>query len=138
MENDCIYLSIKPNFVALIASGEKNHEFRKYIPKRVFKNVIVYTTTPVAEIRYILEIDNITKYPDKIQSKGVGNEEFSSGKKRSNYAYRIARVWKLKQEIPLNVLKQDFGFCPPQRFLYGNANKELTDFILAAEKVRVL
>ena len=40
--NQGIFLSIKPKFLRLIETGEKNYEFRKYIPKKFFDRIYVY------------------------------------------------------------------------------------------------
>lgn len=132
-----IFLSIKPQFVSLISTGKKNHEFRKYIPHNLVKHIIVYTCCPVGEIRYILTIENIIKYPDKIDEQGVGNKDFNEGKKKSIYAYRIKNVYQLDEGISLSFLKNHFLFSPPQRFLYGTSQEDLLCHIGSLPKRRI-
>lgn len=132
-----IFFSIKPQFVSLISTGEKKHEFRKYIPHNLIKHIVVYTCCPVGEIKYILTIENIIKYPDKIDEQGVGNKDFNDGKKKSIYAYKIKNVYQLDEEIPLSFLKDQFLFSPPQRFLYGTSQEELLCYIDSLPKRRV-
>ena len=43
-------LSIKPEYVEKIISGEKEYEYRKRIFKQKIKSVIIYCTMPVGEI----------------------------------------------------------------------------------------
>ena len=46
-----ILLSIKPEFVEKIISGEKKFEFRKSLPKRDgITTVVVYSTMPVGKV----------------------------------------------------------------------------------------
>lgn len=46
-----ILLSIKPEFVEKIISGEKKFEFRKVLPKRKgITTVVVYSTMPVGKV----------------------------------------------------------------------------------------
>lgn len=129
-----ILLSIKPQFVELIANKEKNYEFRRYKPSRDVSTIVVYTSSPVKEIRYILDIDDIVEYPQQIDESGIGNSDFNEGKKKSRYAYRIKAVYELEKSVSLSVLKDKFGFYPPQRYIYGNSITELIEFIFKIEK----
>ncbi|MDG6880971.1 50S ribosomal protein L22/uncharacterised domain fusion protein [Phocoenobacter uteri] len=46
-----VLLSIKPEFVEKIISGEKKFEFRKSLPKREgINSVVVYATMPVGKV----------------------------------------------------------------------------------------
>lgn len=46
-----VLLSIKPEFVEKIISGEKRFEFRKSLPKRKdIQSIIVYSTMPVGKV----------------------------------------------------------------------------------------
>lgn len=132
------FFSIKPKFVTLISSGDKNYEFRKYIPSKQINHIIVYTTHPVGEIKYILSIETIVEYPDKIDENGEGNIDFNEGKKKSTYAYKIGSVYQLDKGIPLSYLRQRFRFSPPQRFIYGDSQLELLRFIESFPKRRII
>lgn len=129
MKSDGIYLSIKPKFVSLIVKGEKNYEFRKYIPKRKFSKIYIYETLPKAEIKYVVEIEKIIKYPDKIIEPGYGNDDFNNGIKKSKYAYKLGKIKKLKNPIQLKELKEKYNFCPPQSYTYAESQRELTNYI---------
>ena len=81
-----IFISIKPEFTKRIEIGEKNYEFRKYIPKEEFDKLYVYETVPTCSLKYILTIDKIVEYPNKIIEKGYGNNDFNNGLKKSKFA----------------------------------------------------
>lgn len=129
-----IFISIKPEFTKRIESGEKNYEFRKYIPKEEFDKLYVYETVPTCSLKYILTIDKIIEYPDKISEQGYGNDDFNNGLKKSKYAYHISKVEKLNKIISLNDLKNDYSFAPPQSYAYDSRYPELTNYIKNASK----
>lgn len=135
--NNGIYVSINPNPTSRIVQGIKNHEFRNYVPKESFKFLYVYVTAPQSELRYVIEIGDIIKYPQTLECNGDGNLEFNNGKK-SKYAYPIRRVYELVNPISLRELKQNFSFAPPQAFSYSNTYPELTQYIEKAEKVIIV
>ncbi len=45
-----IILSINPEFVQKIFSGEKKFEFRTLLPKKSIKKVIIYATYPISKV----------------------------------------------------------------------------------------
>ena len=102
-----IYISIKPIHLNKIIRGEKTYEFRNYVPKKGVDTLFVYESFPTCELRYVIKIGEIIKYPNKIVKKGVGNDEFNRGDKKSKYAYEIKEVYKLDKFIPLKFLKED-------------------------------
>ena len=117
--------------------GIKNHEFRNYIPKKSFKFLYVYVTAPQSQLKYVIEIGNIVKYPKQLEIDGDGNLDFNKGKK-SKYAYPIIKVYELTNPISLEELKNKFGFVPPQAFSYAETYKALTEHIVTAEKVVII
>lgn len=127
--NKGIFISIKPEFTKRIEMGEKNYEFRKYIPKEEFNKLYVYETVPSCSLKYILTIDKIIEYPNKISEKGYGNVDFNNGLKKSKFAYHILKVEKLDNPIPLKELKTRFGFAAPQSYAYDTRYPELVDYI---------
>lgn len=132
-----IFLSIKPEFTKRIAEGCKNYEFRNYIPKKYFELLYVYETVPTSSLKYIILIDKIAKYPDKIKEDGYGNNEFNKGLK-TKYAYHISSVEKLVDPIPLKILKEKFGFTAPQGYAYDERYPELTKFINDSKKIKII
>lgn len=128
-----IYVSIKQESIFKIIQKKKNHEFRNYIPKKSFKFMYVYVTAPQSQLKYIIEIGNIVKYPEQLEIDGDGNLDFNQGKK-SKYAYPIVKVYELINPISLKKLKK-FDFVPPQAFSYAETYRKLTEYLLTAEKV---
>lgn len=45
-------LSIKPEFMELIAEQKKNHEYRKYKMRDTVTQIWLYTTAPISAISY--------------------------------------------------------------------------------------
>lgn len=133
-----IFLSIKPEFTKKIESGEKNYEYRKYIPKEIFDTLYVYETVPTCSLKYILTIDKIVEYPNKIDEEGYGNDDFNKGLKKSKFAYHILHVDKLNVPICLKDLKNIYGFSAPQSYAYDSRYPELVKYIEKAEKERII
>ncbi len=133
-----IFLSIKPEFTKKIEIGEKNYEFRKYIPKEEFNILYVYETVPTCSLKYIITVDKVLEYPDRIPEKGYGNEDFNNGLKKSKYAYHILKVEKLDNPISLKELKSKFGFVAPQSYAYDTRYPELVDHINTLSKKMVI
>ncbi|MBR3362777.1 MAG: hypothetical protein IKG40_02500 [Bacilli bacterium] len=133
-----IFLSIKPEFTRKIESGEKNYEYRKYLPKENFELLYVYETVPTCSLKYILYIDRIVEYPNKISEKGFGNDDFNNGLKKSKYAYHIKHVEKLDNPISLKTLKEKYGFSAPQSYAYDTKYPDLVDYIAKVSKQRII
>ena len=133
-----IYLSIKPKFTKKIETGEKNYEFRKYIPKDEIDTLFVYETSPTCKLKYIIELGKIVQYPNKIRECGYGNIDFNAGLKKSKYAYEIKHVDLLEKPICLKELKEIYGFAPPQSYAYDSRYEKLTDTIKSAKVQRLI
>lgn len=133
-----IYISIKPEFTKKIETGEKNYEFRKYYPKQNIGLLYVYETVPTRALKYIIEIGDIVKYPDRISKEGYGNLEFNNGLKKSKYAYEIKHVDILERPIPLSELKNLYGFAAPQAYAYDTKYPKLTERINNSKKRRII
>lgn len=133
-----IYISIKPKFTKKIEAGEKNYEFRKYIPKEKIDTLFVYETAPTCKLKYIIELGDIVEYPNKLLKKGYGNDDFNNGLKESKFAYEIIHVDILANPIELCDLKNKYGFVPPQSYAYDDKYKVLTKHIIESNKVRLI
>ena len=133
-----IYLSIKPKFTKKIETGEKDYEFRKYVPKDEIDTLFVYETVPTCQLKYIIELGKIVEYPDKINELGYGNADFNAGLKQSKYAYEIKHVDLLENPICLKELKDVYGFAPPQSYAYDDRYEKLTNDIKLAEVKRLI
>lgn len=122
-----VLLSIKPEFVELIFSGEKKFEYRKSIFKNPsISTIIVYASSPIKKVIGEFEIGEIIKNDkEKVWeetkeqagiSKGFFDEYFQ--KKQVANAIGIKRV--KKYETP-KFLKKDFNIdFAPQSFMYVN------------------
>ena len=120
-----ILLSIKPEFVEKIFSGEKKFEYRKRgMKKPKFSKVIVYSTMPVGKLIGEFEIEKVLSgSPEEIWKK---TSEFSGIKKVffDNYysntdsaiALKIKNVIQYKKpKEPKTIFK---NFKAPQSFSY--------------------
>lgn len=122
-----VLLSIKPEFVERIFSGEKKYEYRKAIFKRRdIKKVVIYSTMPEGKIVGEFSIEQIhDSSPELIWKKtrkesGIKKSFFDSyfiGRKTA-YAIEIANVIKYETPLMLNQLARKVN--APQSFLYLN------------------
>lgn len=134
--NTGIYVSIHPDSIKKIIEGKKTCEFRNYIPRKNFRFLYTYVTTPTCALEYIIEIDTIIKYPQKLDFEGDGNTEFNQGSK-AKYAFKINRVFRLENSIPLKILKRQYAFVPPQAYCYSETYQPLTNALLMAQKTLI-
>ena len=58
-----------------------------------------------------------------------GNIEFNNGLKESIYAYHIYKIYMLEKPIDLITLKKDYGFFPPQKYIYLKNNVKLKEYL---------
>ncbi len=124
-------LSIKPQFVASILSGQKKYEYRKFRCREDVDKIVIYSTAPVK--RVVAEVDIIEIVEDSVEvvwkktkeHSGISKDFFDhyyEGKKRA-FAYHLGEMHvydkpKLLQEIGVSY--------PPQSFCYlasGGADK---------------
>jgi predicted transcriptional regulator len=128
MEN-AIILSLKPEFAELIEKKEKTFEFRKYKPQKPVNKLYIYVTSPVCELKYVIDTENPIEYPNKVTEKGIGNADFNNGLKVSKFAYPIKHLYKIDKPISLNDLREKFDLQPPQGYVYAATYNKLFDFI---------
>lgn len=124
-----ILISIKPKFVELIKSKKKTHEFRKYSPKNDVKHFFIYVTSPVAEIKYIAEVETPVEFPNKINPEGFGNTDFNLGLKKSKFAFPILHLEEIVKGVPLSELRDGFGVYPPQSYIYMDSVPKLSTYL---------
>lgn len=122
-----VLLSIKPEFVEKIISGEKKFEFRKSLPKREgITTVVVYSTMPVGKVVGEFKVKNTYSYdPEYLWEK---TKEFSGITKNFFDEYFSARAlahafeidsFKLYDE-PLVISDVLSSGTPPQSYCYIN------------------
>ena len=120
-----VLLSIKPEFVEKIFSGEKRYEYRKAPFRRgEVSTVVVYATKPVGKI--VGEFDIVSVLEDELdriwertkEYSGISWDFFSSyfSGKELGYAIKIGSPRRYSKAINPYVKKPDF--TPPQSFCY--------------------
>ena len=118
-----ILLSIKPEYVKKIFSGEKKYEYRKHLSQKSTDKIIVYSTDPVQKIvGEIVVIGTLKMSPTRLweQTKkdaGISREKFRKyfkGRKLA-FAYQLGKT--TKYETPKDL--SDYGIRQaPQSFVY--------------------
>lgn len=127
-----ILLSIKPEFVSKIFAGEKRFEFRKQIPKKPFKKVFIYESSPTQNIVGWFLVSRIIKDdPDTIwdecnSKSGIEKRnyyKYCNGNKKI-YALEIKKYHKF--DVPINPFYLISNFNPPQNFSYLDSSNSLS------------
>ena len=129
-----VLLSIKPEFVEKIFSGEKKFEYRKVIFRRSgITKVIIYSTLPEGKIVGEFSIDRIIKgVPRDIWKKtkndsGIKKDFFKQyfNGRPEGYAIKISDVKKYERPFKLNEIK--IKVTAPQSFMYLS-NEHIKEF----------
>ncbi|MCM1352385.1 MAG: ASCH domain-containing protein [Alistipes senegalensis] len=123
MKTDTIILSIHPQHIKKILSGEKRYEYRKHIPMEI-RYIVVYATAPIKMIVAFIEIDSIIKDTPEIVWKktkkhaGISEDFFMSyfSNHQDAYAIKIKAAHELQAPKPLTDLKDQI--CAPQSYRY--------------------
>lgn len=125
-------LSIKPEFVAKIISGEKLFEYRKAIFKRPdVKSIVIYSTMPEGKIVGEFMIgDILAKHPADLweetkSASGINKKFFDEYFNERNVAYAIQIKDFKRYETPIDPYKKERGFKAPQSFKYLDSTSEL-------------
>ncbi|KAL2755550.1 hypothetical protein ACRALDRAFT_1064382 [Sodiomyces alcalophilus JCM 7366] len=114
-----IFISIRPEHVDQIVSGEKNHEFRHYRIPAVVSRMWIYVTAPISELRYMARI-SAAKQPGEIEDEeGVGNAEFNARRSGGMFAYELLDLYQLNNPASLDEMKEHGWVTgPPQKYNY--------------------
>ena len=123
MKSKSIILSIHPNHIEKILSGEKRYEYRKRIPADI-RYIVVYATAPIKMIVAFIEIDSVIKgTPEKVWKKtkkhaGISEDFFMHyfANYQDAYAIKFKAVHELQSPMPLTNLKDQI--CAPQSYMY--------------------
>ena len=123
MKTDTIILSIHPQHIEKILSGEKQYEYRKQIPMNI-RYIVVYATAPIKMIVAFIEIDSVIKgTPKEVWNKtknhaGISEDFFMHyfANYRDSYAIKFKAVHELQSPKPLTGLKDQI--CAPQSYSY--------------------
>lgn len=137
MKTKTIILSIHPQHIAKILSGEKCFEYRKKIPTDI-EYLIVYATSPIKKVVAVIEIDTVLR--DSAQNiwditqneSGVSYEFFMNYFKSLSigYAIKFRKIYKLPNPIDITFIDGVKG--APQSYQY--VNKSISDL---CEKIGV-
>lgn len=119
-----VLLSIKPEYVNKIVSGEKKFEYRKRIFKERIDTVVVYSTMPVGKIIGEFRIEEIINdTPDNIwsltnQHSGISENFFMEyfDNCKQGFALKIKDIELYS--TPIDPKKRKKRFTPPQSFMY--------------------
>lgn len=132
-----LLISIHPEFVERILSGQKVFEFRKTLPKRLPTHLVIYSTSPVQKVVAVAEIEGaLSGTPDGIwkkSGKGAGisrdyfREYFSD--RTTAHAFQLGRVFALRKHLSLAEINPKLVAPQSYRFL------EKTDFSVIQEQL---
>jgi predicted transcriptional regulator len=120
-----VLLSIKPEFVEKIFSGEKKFEYRRVIfGKPDVNTIVVYSTMPVGKIvgefsiKKILLDNPIKIWETTKRFSGISKDSFFKYFEGKNIAYAI-EIQSLKiYDSPINPYEDKKKFKAPQSFMY--------------------
>jgi predicted transcriptional regulator len=119
-------LSIKPEYVERILSGEKTYEFRRRIFRRDdIDTIVIYSTSPQCAVIGEARIDRIlVSSPERLwdethASGGISRERFMDyfHDAKVAYAIKIKHVDPFKKPKPLTDYAPRVK-CAPQSFVY--------------------
>ena len=120
-----VLLSIKPEFVRMIFSGDKRYEYRRVsFAENHVRRVFVYASAPVKKIVGEIEVDEVLSDTPhavwRLTSEGGGVSErfffqYFSGR---NTAHAIRIKSTEQYDAPLDPYEAVDGFRPPQSFQY--------------------
>lgn len=124
-----VVLSIRPHYSDKILSGDKTVELRRRFPVSAPRGTMayIYSTSPVRAMVGIVEIENVIKLPvDQIWARfeeraSINKIDFSRYFEGLDFGYALVfdEVRTFSRPIPLAELREQFGFEPPQSFLYA-------------------
>ncbi|GIO28296.1 ASCH domain-containing protein [Ornithinibacillus bavariensis] len=120
-----VLLSIKPEFVHKIFSGEKKYEYRRSIFKRQdVESIIVYSTKPEGKIVGELIIDKIIDrniellWSETQEYSGISYDYFKSYFQDKDKGYAIKIKEAILYDEPISPYDSIDGFKAPQSFCY--------------------
>ncbi|WMT51289.1 MAG: hypothetical protein RE471_00025 [Ferroplasma sp.] len=113
-----VLMSIKPEYVNRILSGQKKYEFRRKIWKNKITDVLVYSTSPIQRITMAFKVKNIISAPPQLlwdryhEYSGISKDKFIKYFKNcdTGYAIEIGNITNL-EPYKLNIR-------PPQSYMY--------------------
>ena len=125
-----VILSIKPEFVEKIFSGEKQYEYRKILFKQKVDTVYIYASRPICKIVGEFKIDEILcDTPENIwkltkRQSGVTKKFFDLYYKGKDKAVALKIKECKEYEVWVNPETLVPNFKVPQSFIYISASYE--------------
>ena len=127
-----VLMSIKPEFVDRILTGEKQYEFRKSIFKEHVERIYIYSSYPVKKIVGYFEVDEIIhKSPEELwdsysEISGISEKDFFKYFKdhEKGYAIKINNLKVFEEYIEMK------DFTAPQSFCYVENSDYLVKLLL--------
>ncbi len=127
-----VVLSIKPQYSKKILEGFKTVELRRRFPVSAPKGTIayIYSTSPVRAMVGVAEIKGVLKlsvsqiwerFEDVACIQRADFDKYFDGVDHG-FALVFSEVRAFSTPLPLTVLREKFGFEPPQSFLYAKHN----------------
>ena len=124
-----VVLSIKPQYSDKIIEGRKTVELRRRFPVSAPRGTIayIYSTSPIRAMVGIAQINKVLKLPiDEIwkrfsKSAYIEKTDFDKYFEGTNHGFALIfeRAKPLSKPMSLQFLRENFGFEPPQSFLYA-------------------
>jgi len=138
-----VLLSMKPQYVEKVLSGEKKYEFRKRIWKKNVDRVFIYATSPVKRIVASFVPGEIVEgAPEDLWNRfgefsGISWKEFSDYFKGGEKGFTI-KVKELKNfNDPLDPHSMIDGFQVPVSFHYWKYNYILANYSMNIKRRRL-
>jgi predicted transcriptional regulator len=126
-------LSINPEHVDNILSGNKRFEFRKMRCRADVDRIVIYATAPrkavigSVSIEAVIEGDVLSVWQSTKQAAGISFEFFRAyyKDKKKAVAYQLGEIEVFKEPKRL----EDFGVrCAPQSFVYLESHIDKNNF----------
>lgn len=124
---ETILISIHPEHVEKILSGEKRFEFRRKIPSDTIRRMVIYSTAPVMKVVAVAEIDStITAKPESVWRKtrhasGITKQRFSKYFEKREVAHALAIRSVRELETPISLSELCHSLVPPQSYRFLDA-----------------
>lgn len=124
-----VVLSIKPTYSDKILAGQKTVELRRRFPVATPNGALayIYSSSPVKAMVGTASIRDVLKLPVEQIWNEFGSTAFIERSifdryfegLEQGYALVLDDVKSFSRPMPLNELREKFGFEPPQSFLYA-------------------
>ncbi|WP_089727895.1 ASCH domain-containing protein [Candidatus Thiosymbion oneisti] len=128
VENQALWLSVRPAFAQLIIDGHKKVELRRVRPRAPQGTLtVLYATSPIQSIIGMFILDRVEQdEPRSFWERnrllcGIEAEDFNAYFKDVARAVglHIGETWKLEDSISLASIRSVWpGFSPPRSFRY--------------------